>query len=143
LAVAVQLLCILIMNGSILMSPRLVAMAFRRILMLLTVAVVGQHGRLLVCSRRSSVRATGFQMPFRGRCVGTAGPLQRLLGPAPGTLDALRVRRQAPRQFVATLPQLFCPRARRLGARLGVGVVGVGVLAGGGHRFLHETSSYA
>lgn len=131
------------MRSGYVVSPRFVAMALSGVLVYLTLAVAGENGGLLVRGRRPEVRAPGVKMSDGGRLVRAAGPLKRLFGTAPRTLHALLRDRKPPGQLVAPLPQLVSPRAGHLGPRLGAGVVGAGILACSGHRFLHDASSYA
>jgi hypothetical protein len=98
------------------------------ILMRLTLAVAGQHGRLLVRCRRPPMRPSGIEMPRGGRLVCVFCPFQRALGAPARTLHRLARRRNTSGDLVAPLPQLVCAGARRFGPGCRGGVNGPGGL---------------
>jgi hypothetical protein len=126
------------MSGCVVVSLCLIAMSFRGVLVSLAVAVAGHHRGLFVCGSRPTVRTPGIQVPFRRRLMGTARALERLLGAAPGALDAVHVRGQPAREFVATPPQFVRSGASSFGARLGVRIFAAAIFPRGSHRFLHD-----
>ena len=79
-------------------------------------AVAGHDRGLLVSGCGAQVRKPGLEMPVRRRLMGIAGSLERLLGTPPGPRDGLFRGRHPTLEFIAALPQLVRPRARKLGA---------------------------
>lgn len=98
------------------MPLRGIAMMFSGVLMGFTRPVPGDHRRLLVYRRRSSMRLARSHVLVGGRLVRQLGALERVVGALPGSSDGMRGRGQTLRQFVAPHAQLAGAGTRPFGA---------------------------